>query len=55
MKTKIKYPIEYYIDIENGWYSIFNLDTGFCYAQFGSKEQAEKWIVNHTIPQEKKC
>jgi len=35
---------ELYIDMEDGWYSVFGVDTGKCYAQYGSKEQAEKYI-----------
>jgi hypothetical protein len=35
---------EFYIDTEDGWYSIFGVDTVKCYAQYGSKEQAEKYI-----------
>jgi len=35
---------ELYIDIEDEWYSIFGLNTGKCYAQYGNKEQAETYI-----------
>jgi hypothetical protein len=35
---------ELYIEVEDGWYSIFGVDTGKCYAQYGSKEQAEAYL-----------
>ena len=35
---------ELYVDIEDGWYSVFGVNSGKCYAQFGSKEQAEQYI-----------
>ena len=38
---------ELYIDTENGWWSVFGNDTGKCYAQFNSKEQAEEYIREH--------
>lgn len=38
---------ELYIDIEDGWYSVFGSDSGKCYAQYGSKEQAERYIKDN--------
>jgi hypothetical protein len=40
---------EFYIEIEDEWYSVFGIDTGKCYAQFGSKEQAENYIKEHIL------
>ena len=42
------YKDQYYIEIEDGWYSIFGTETGKCYAQFGCKQHAEKWMKEHT-------
>jgi len=35
---------ELYIDIEDGWYCVFGIDSGKCYAQFGDKQGAEKYV-----------
>ena len=33
-------------DEEFEWYGVFGVDSGFCYASFGSKEEAEKYAEN---------
>ena len=35
---------EFYIELEEDWYSVFGVNSGKCYAQFGDRKQAEKYI-----------
>jgi hypothetical protein len=39
---------EFYIELEDGWWSVFGSNTGKCYGQFGSKEEAEEYIEDNT-------
>ena len=38
-----------YIELEDGWWSVFGSDTGKCYGQFGNKELAEEYIERTSI------
>lgn len=37
-----------YIAVDDGWYCVFGSETGFCYAQYGSQKEAEKYITRNT-------
>jgi hypothetical protein len=39
---------ELYIEVEDGWWSVFGVTSGKCYAQYGNKEQAEEYIEDNT-------
>lgn len=39
---------ELYIEVEDGWWSVWGAKSGKCYAQYGSKEEAEEYIEDNT-------
>jgi hypothetical protein len=47
MRKKIKKE-GLYIEVEDGWYSVFGGDSGKCYAQYGSEEQAKEYVERQT-------
>jgi len=46
MKPKKKEEVYVGWDEEFEYYGVFGLDSGFCYAQFPSQNEAIEWIIN---------